>query len=200
MHCRCCGAALDADRAETLLHLDIAWWDLCGPCAEAEKIPPATEGADPSAFTRHLSAAHGYLELGLPLEAWNELEAIEPPPRRVELPVLGLRVAIFHALERWGPMAEVCRHLVTVQPGELPWVMWLALATRHHEGIPAARDILLAAMVRFPKAGAISFNLACYAAQSGDLEDAKDCLRRALELDESLKLRALDEPDLAPLW
>ena len=97
-------------------------------------------------------------------------------------------------------MAEVCRHLVTVQPGEVCWTLWLATATRHHEGIPAARDILLRAMVRFPREAAISFNLACYAAQSGDLEDAKDCLHRALSLDEGLKLRALDEPDLAPLW
>ena len=200
MHCRLCGASLDTDRAETLLQLDIAWWDLCGPCDETQVHPPVTKGVDQDDFTRHLMAAHGYLELGLPLEAWNELEEIKPPQRRAEIPVLGLRVAIFHALERWEAMAEVCRHLVTVQPGELPWVMWLALATRHHEGIPAARDILLAAMVRFPKAAAISFNLACYAAQSGDLDDAKDCLRRALELDESLKLRALDEPDLAPLW
>lgn len=67
---------------ETLLHLDIAWWDLCGPCAEAEVHPHATEGPDASAFAHHLSAAHGYPELGLPLEAWNELEAIEPPPRQ----------------------------------------------------------------------------------------------------------------------
>ena len=199
MNCRHCGSSLDADRAETLLHLDIAWWDLCGPCAEAEVHPPATEGADPSAFTQHLTAALGYLELGLPLEASHELEQIEPQ-RRAELPVLGLRVAIFHALERWEAMAEVCRHLVTVQPGELSWVMWLALATRHHEGIPAARDILLAAMVRFPREAMISYHLAGYAVEVGDLEDARDCLRRAFELNPALRQKALDDPDLAPLW
>ncbi len=69
MNCRLCGASLDADRAETLLHLDIVWWDLCGPCAEAEVHPSTVEGPDSSVFTHHLSAAHGYLELGLPLEA-----------------------------------------------------------------------------------------------------------------------------------
>ena len=133
MNCRRCGAPLDAERAETLLHLDIAWWDLCGSCAEAEH-GPALNAANhaPDAFARHVTAAHGFLELGLPEDAWNELEAIEPAARRAELPVLGLRVAIFHALERWGPMAAVCRHLATVQPGELSWVMWLAFATRHH--------------------------------------------------------------------
>ena len=109
------------------------WCDLCGPCSEAEHGPTVNAANHtPDAFARHLSAAQGYLELGLPHDGWNELEAIEPADRRAEVAVLGLRVAIFHALERWGSMAEVCRHLAAVQPGEFPWVMWLALATRHH--------------------------------------------------------------------
>ena len=63
-----------------------------------------------------------------------------------------------------------------------------------------AWNILLAAMVRFPKEAAISFNLACYAAQMGDLDDARDCLRHAVASDEGLKQKALEDPDLAPLW
>ncbi len=125
--------------------MDLPWWDLCGPCTEAEVHPPATEGFDPSAFTRHVSAAHGYLELGLPPEAWNELEAIEPPPRRAELPVLGMRVAIYHAPGKWEPMAEVCRHLATVEPAEVGWPMWLAFATHKTAGVAAARALLGAA-------------------------------------------------------
>lgn len=55
-------------------------------------------------------------------------------------------------------------------------------------------------MVRFPREAAISFNLACYAAQSGDLDDARDCLRRAFELEPGLRQKALDDPELALLW
>lgn len=94
----------------------------------------------------------------------------------------------------------MCRHLATVQPGEVCWTLWLATATRHSEGLPAARDILLRAMGRFPEEGGISYHLACYAAQSGDIEDAKDCLRRAFKLDPDLRQRALDDPDLEPVW
>ena len=64
MMCRRCGTALNAERAETLLHLDIAWWDLCLACAEAEHGKPADEvNTTPEAFTRHINAAHGFLEL-----------------------------------------------------------------------------------------------------------------------------------------
>ena len=75
---------------ETLLHLDIAWWDLCGPCAEAENSPPAINAANatPDAFTRHLAAAQGWLELGSPQEAWEELEQIKPG-RHADTPGLG---------------------------------------------------------------------------------------------------------------
>ena len=54
-------------------------------------------------------------------------------------------------------------------------------------------------MVRFPREATISFHLACSAAQVGGLEDAKDCLRRAFQLDDSLRTKALEDLDFAPL-
>ena len=51
-------------------------------------------------------------------------------------------------------------------------------------------------MVRFPKAAMISYYLAGYAVEVGDFEDVRDCLRRTFELDGSLRLKALDDPDL----
>jgi hypothetical protein len=38
-------------------------------------------GADPEGFKRRLTAAEGFLELGLPQEAWNELDEIKPEHR-----------------------------------------------------------------------------------------------------------------------
>ena len=109
-----------------------------------------TDDPTPQAFTRHLSAAQGYLELRLPLDCWNELGDSEPAPPRGVVSVLGVRIRIYQAMERWGAMAEVCRHLATVEPGKVAWVISLAFATRRAENIPAAQDILLRAMVRFP--------------------------------------------------
>jgi len=48
----------------------------------------------------------------------------------------------------------------------------------------------------------IAFNLACYACQLGRLEEAREWLRKAMDLgdEKEIKTRALDDPDLEPLW
>ncbi len=64
----------------------------------------------------------------------------------------------------------------------------------------AARIILLEAVERFPGDALTSFNLGCYACQLGDIEQAKERVRNAVELDAQFKLLALDDADLEPLW
>jgi hypothetical protein len=44
------------------------------------------------------------------------------------------------------------------------------------------------------------FMLACYESQLGNLESAKASLARAFDLDEHLRLRARDEPELKQMW
>jgi hypothetical protein len=49
----------------------------------------------------------------------------------------------------------------------------------------------------------IPYNLACYAAQLGDLIAARDWLAQSFNLADDpkqAKLAALEDPDLAPLW
>jgi hypothetical protein len=46
----------------------------------------------------------------------------------------------------------------------------------------------------------IHFNLACYAAQTGNLEAARERLGRAISLSHKIRLLALADPDLEPLW
>jgi hypothetical protein len=48
--------------------------------------------------------------------------------------------------------------------------------------------------------GVFYFMLACYECQLGNFESAKASLARAFDLDERLRLRALDEPELKPMW
>ena len=51
-------------------------------------------------YDRHLQAAVGFLELGMPLDANEEVEAIEPEMQTLS-EVLAVRVEIFRALGKW---------------------------------------------------------------------------------------------------
>ena len=65
-----------------------------------------------------------------------------------------------------------------------------------------AKALLLEAAKLFPEDGMIQYNLACYCAQLGQLDFAQEYLDKSYELGDAkqLKLMALDEEDLKPLW
>lgn len=48
--------------------------------------------------------------------------------------------------------------------------------------------------------GELWIALACLECDAGNLDPAKDALHKAIDTDGNLRLRALDEPALAPLW
>ena len=54
----------------------------------------------------------------------------------------------------------------------------------------------------FPPEWSIQYDLACYCAQLGQLDAAKEYLGKSYELGEAkqIKLMALDDEDLKPLW
>ena len=65
-----------------------------------------------------------------------------------------------------------------------------------------ARDNLLRVVDKFPTSPIMRYNLACYECQLGRLEQAKQWLEKAFALGDAkqMKLAALDDPDLEPLW
>ena len=54
----------------------------------------------------------------------------------------------------------------------------------------------------FPGDSMIQYNLACYCAQLGQLDTAQEYLGKSYELGDAkqIKLIALDDEDLKPLW
>jgi hypothetical protein len=55
---------------------------------------------------------------------------------------------------------------------------------------------------KFPTSATPRYNLACYECQLGRLREAKECLVKASKLGDAtkMKLAALGDPDLQPLW
>lgn len=133
------------------------------------------------------------------LEANAELDEIDPFNRAAP-EVLALRVAIYRGLERWELMEEIAKRLADFQPDDVQWAISLAYATRRADSIRAAKEVLLAAEPKFPKEGAIKYNLACYFCQTGDIQKAKNYLRKAFEIDSNWRTTALEDEDLKLLW
>ena len=127
------------------------------------------------------------------------LEEIEPEDKtRTE--VLGARVALYIAARKWDMAAAVASSLVKVEPENEAWWINLAYSVRRSEGVEQAEAILLRARAIHPKVAMIAFNLACYASVTGRMEDAKERLRNAIELEKDVRKLALDDEDLRPLW
>lgn len=147
----------------------------------------------------HLNAAHGFLNLGLPLDANYELEYITADCRHLP-EVLSLRLPIYQKLEKWDLMEVVARRLVEYDESVVEWWLSLAYATRRMNSIPEAKTILKKAILVHPANAYVFYNLACYECQLGDLAKSKDLLVRAFELDPKCRLYALEDEDLTPLW
>ena len=103
------------------------------------------------------------MELGLPLEANEEVESIKPEMKTFS-EMLAVRVAIFRALEEWDLLHAVARQLCHQQPDEPEHFLSLASATRRAVGLQEALTVLATVANRFPTCAALLYNLACYAA------------------------------------
>ena len=124
------------------------------------------------------------------------LEEIEPEDK-TRSEVLGARVDIYMAAKKWDMAAAVARHLVKVDPQTAGWWISLAYALRRTESIEKAEAILLRAQAIHPKVAMIAFNLACYASVTSRMEEAKERLRNAIDLDKDVRKLPID--DLKPV-
>jgi tetratricopeptide (TPR) repeat protein len=148
---------------------------------------------------RHLTAAQGFLELGMPLEANEELEEIDPEVRHVPEDLV-VRLGIYHALERWDLIRTVAGKLWEFDPDQPRWALAQAVAARNGESLESARVILGEDVARRPDSALLWYNLAVVECQIGNVKDAQSSLRRAFAIDPKLRNDALEDDDLDPLW
>jgi tetratricopeptide (TPR) repeat protein len=151
--------------------------------------------------TIHLLAAQGWLELGNHIEANEELENIAPQ-LRAHPDVLKVRWEVYAAAKKWEATLDIAAALIQLDPDDpLGWVH-RSYALHELRRTAEARDNLLRVVDRFPISATMRYNLACYECQLGRLEQAKQWLEKAFALGDArkMKLAALDDPDLQPLW
>lgn len=151
----------------------------------------------------HFNAACGWLELGNRADAWAELALIS-----VELQqhpaVLELRWSLCAGEQKWDEAFGVAKKLTTILPDEPAGWLHAAYALRRmsNGGIDQALVFLQPASGKFPDEPVIAFNLACYACQLNQLDEARRWFQRACEIGGKHEMRAmaLNDDDLKPLW
>lgn len=153
-----------------------------------------------AADRKRLEAAEGFLALGLPMEAHDEIESIAPEARHLS-EVLEVRLGIFQTLERWELVQTVAATLTKRDPQNLrAWLAWTTAERRQGRQDEARRVLSAGIAANSGRNGELWIALACLECDAGNLDRAKDALHKAIDTDGNLRLRALDEPALAPLW
>jgi tetratricopeptide (TPR) repeat protein len=150
-----------------------------------------------------LNAVVGWLELGNSREAYAELRNL-PAEYLNDPEVLDVRWILHAREEDWKGAFEIAECLLRVKPASAAGWLHRAYAVRRMPGggLLEAADALKPAAEMFPEESIIPFNLACYACQLGNLDEARRWLRESLrrQPDGRIKRLALDDDDLEPLW
>jgi Flp pilus assembly protein TadD len=149
-----------------------------------------------------LRAVSGWIDLGNLVEAERELGQI-PVQRRHHPDVLETEWLLTAARRDWNRSLTIAELLVAIAPGRPGAWIHRAFALRRADGggLTRAREVLLEACDRFPDEAVIPYNLACYAAQLGELDDARRWLETARQRGGSALIQemALADSDLLPL-
>jgi Flp pilus assembly protein TadD len=154
-------------------------------------------------FAHCLNSVLGWLELGNPREARAELQAL-PEQYGDDLDVLDIRW-LLHAREcDWEGALKIAERILEVNPESATGWLHRAYAVRRipNGGLKEAAELLRPAFEMFQTEPTIPFNLACYACQLGELDEARHWLTAAFNRGDRkiVKATALDDVDLKTLW
>jgi len=150
--------------------------------------------------SHHLKAAEGWLELGDPLQANEELEKIMPQ-LRVHPDALEIRWQIYAKEKKWEACVDIAATIVKFAPEKQSGWIQRSFALHELKRTEEAFDNLLPVAERFSDVWTIPYNLACYCSQLQRLDEAQKWFKKAMAIDEkTVKQAAVDDPDLLPLW
>ena len=148
---------------------------------------------------RALLAAQGYFELGMLEDAVTELESL-PASMGERMEVLQMRLFIHMRGRRWDDALEISRALCRVSPEETLGFIHAAFCLHEMGRTTEAKALLLAGPAALLDEATYHYNLGCYDAALGNLEDAQAHLRASFKLDRKFREFAKTDPDLKTVW
>ena len=151
----------------------------------------------------HLNAASGWLGLGCPNDAREELGKLSAA-KQTHPAVLDLRWLIASQEKNWPEALAIAEAELKIAPESASGWLHRAYALRrvNEDGLIVAWHALLPAAEKFPNEPIIAYNLSCYACQMNEMVTARTWLHQAIKVGkrEEIKKIALADDDLKPLW
>jgi tetratricopeptide (TPR) repeat protein len=147
---------------------------------------------------RIMLAASGWLELGLPGGALEELERLPAPDQQLPA-ALELKLQARMKCRDWNAAADLARLLCVRLPHEPRYFIHAAYCLHETGDTFAARNQLLSGPKALLEIPLFHYNLACYLWTLGQAERARTHLSRAIAMDESYREAALNDRDLADI-
>ncbi|MDB6139338.1 MAG: Tetratricopeptide repeat-containing protein [Verrucomicrobiaceae bacterium] len=147
---------------------------------------------------RKILTAQGYMELGLFEDARAELVSL-PKQAWERLEVMETWVLCLMGEQRWEEALEMSGRLCEMQPKEAGGFIHSAYCL-HELGRTEEAMVMLQSGPRSLRTKSVYFyNLGCYCAKLGRVEEARQFLEKSFEIDNSLRRLAKKDPDLAEL-
>jgi tetratricopeptide (TPR) repeat protein len=148
----------------------------------------------------HVQAAQGWCELYAFAEAEVELDKIDAS-LRAHPQVLEVCWKILANLEKWAGALDIASAIVKMVPEWSSGWIYRASSLTELDRQQEAYETLSAAAALFPRDEIIPYDLACVCCALKRVDEARTWLGKAIETGGSaIKLKALDDPDLEPLW
>ncbi len=155
--------------------------------------------------SQHLNGAQGWLKLGNHIEANEELERITPL-NRAHPDVLQVRWRIYAAAGTWDTCLDIATALTEMVPERRFGWLHRARSLDKLGRTAEAKDLLVLVLDTFEVNATFPYHLARFCCRLGQVDEARTGLQQAFEVAQEtgaldrLKLRALDDPDLEPIW
>ncbi|HEX8371470.1 MAG TPA: hypothetical protein VF585_01715 [Chthoniobacterales bacterium] len=148
---------------------------------------------------RILQAAEGYGELGMFDEALAELDSL-PPKQQTELRVAQARMFLLLQFKQFRSALEVSRQICEDHPNLPVGFIHTAFCLHELGQTLEAREILIAGPQSLLEEATYYYNLACYNAVLGEMQQARAYLKTSFKMNKKFRELAEHDPDLSAIW
>ena len=149
-------------------------------------------------FEQQIRAAEGYAELGMYNEALSELDQL-PPSDQERLESLRMRIQVILQIRDWKTGLKLSLRTANLFPKESYGFIHAAFCLHEMGQTKQAKEILLSGPPSLLEEPIYYYNLGCYEAVLGNVDQAKAYLRASFRLNKGFREIARQDPDLAPI-